>query len=295
MISKELIKKIRYIEIYTSKAVNDVLAGEYHSVFKGQGMEFDEVRAYQPGDEIRTIDWNVTARTGHPYVKRYVEEREITVLFLVDLSASGAFGSKKKLKNEIAAEFCALLAFSAIKNNDRVGLIVFTNTIELFIPPAKGTSHVLRLIRELLYFDPANKKDRAGTNIGLALDYLGRVLHKRGVVFLVSDFLDQDFEKTLGVLARKHDLIGVTVSDPRECALPDVGLLEIQDAETGEVVLVDTGCKKVRNRYEDLAREKNRKLESLFKSIGVDRIQLFTDSDYVLDIVKFFRKRMKKQ
>ena len=295
MISKELIKKIRYIEIYTSKAVDDVLAGEYHSVFKGQGMEFDEVRAYQPGDEIRTIDWNVTARTGHPYVKRYVEEREITVLFLVDLSASGAFGSKKKLKNEIAAEFCALLAFSAIKNNDRVGLIVFTNTIELFIPPAKGTSHVLRLIRELLYFDPANKKDRAGTNIGLALDYLGRVLHKRGVVFLVSDFLDQDFERTLGVLARKHDLIGVTVSDPRECSLPDVGLLEIQDAETCEVVLVDTGCKKVRNRYEDLAREKNRKLESLFKSIGVDRIQLFTDSDYVLDIIKFFRKRMKKQ
>ena len=294
MIPKELTKKIRYIQIYTSKAVNDVLAGEYHSVFKGQGMEFDEVRAYQPGDDIKTIDWNVTARTGLPYVKRYVEEREITVFFLVDLSASGFFGSLEKLKNEIAAEFCALLAFSAIKNNDKVGLIVFTDTIELFIPPAKGTSHVLRLIRELLFFGPGKKRARAGTDIALALDYLGRVLHKRGVVFLVSDFLDQDFEKTLGVLARRHDLIAVTVADPRECALPDVGLMEIQDAETGAQVLVDTGDKEVRRRYEELAREKNDKLASLFKGTGVDHIELYTDRDYVLDLVKFFRKRMKK-
>lgn len=295
MIPKELTKKIRYIQIYTSKAVNDVLAGEYHSVFKGQGMEFDEVRAYQPGDDIKTIDWNVTARTGLPYVKRYVEEREITVFFLVDLSASGFFGSLDKLKNEIAAEFCALLAFSAIKNNDKVGLIVFTDIIELFIPPAKGTSHVLRLIRELLFFGPGKKRVRAGTDIALALDYLGRVLHKRGVVFLVSDFLDQDFEKTLGVLARRHDLIAVTVADPRECALPDVGLMEIQDAETGAQVLVDTGDKEVRRRYEELAREKNDKLASLFKGTGVDHIELFTDRDYVLDLVKFFRKRMGKK
>ena len=294
MIPKELTKKIRYIQIYTSKAVNDVLAGEYHSVFKGQGMEFDEVRAYQPGDDIKTIDWNVTARTGLPYVKRYVEEREITVFFLVDLSASGFFGSLEKLKNEIAAEFCALLAFSAIKNNDKVGLIVFTDIIELFIPPAKGTSHVLRLIRELLFFSPGKKRVRAGTDIALALDYLGRVLHKRGVVFLVSDFLDQDFEKTLGVLARRHDLIAVTVADPRECALPEVGLLEIQDAETGAQVLVDTGDKEVRRRYEELAREKNDRLASLFKKTGVDHIELYTDRDYVLDLVKFFRKRMKK-
>jgi uncharacterized protein (DUF58 family) len=294
MIPKELSKKIRYLQIYTSKAVNDVLAGEYHSVFKGQGMEFDEVRAYQPGDDIRTIDWNVTARTGHPYVKRYVEEREITVFFLVDLSASGAFGSREKLKNEIAAEFCALLAFSAIKNNDKVGLIVFTDTIELFIPPAKGTSHVLRLIRELLYFNPVNKRQKAGTDIALALDYLGRVLSKRGVVFLVSDFLDQDFEKPLGVLARRHDLIGVTVADPREFALPDVGLLEIQDTETGATVLIDTSSREVRTRFEQLAREKNEKLRNLFRSTGVDHIQLFTDRDYVLDLVKFFRKRMRK-
>ena len=295
MIPKELTKKIRYIQIYTSKAVNDVLAGEYHSVFKGQGMEFDEVRAYQPGDDIKTIDWNVTARTGLPYVKRYVEEREITVFFLVDLSASGFFGSLDKLKNEIAAEFCALLAFSAIKNNDKVGLIVFTDTIELFIPPAKGTSHVLRLIRELLFFGPGKKRVRTGTDIALALDYLGRVLHKRGVVFLVSDFLDKDFEKTLGVLARRHDLIAVTVADPRECALPDVGLMEIQDAETGAQVLVDTGDKEVRRRYEELARKKNDKLASLFKGTGVDHIELYTDRDYVLDLVKFFRKRMGKK
>jgi len=293
MISKELIKKIRYIQIYTSKAVNDVLAGEYHSVFKGQGMEFDEVRAYQPGDDIRTIDWNVTARTGHPYVKRYVEEREITVFFLVDLSRSGSFGSREKLKNEVAAEFCALLAFSAIKNNDKVGLIVFTDTIQLFIPPAKGTSHVLRLIRELLFFEPGKIRKKTGTDIALALDYLGRVLHKRGIVFLVSDFLDQNFEKPLRVLARRHDLIAVTVSDPRELALPDVGLLEIQDAETGEIVVIDTGSKTVRSRYKRLAEEKNRALSDLFQSTGIDQIQLLTDRDYVLDLVKFFRKRMR--
>ncbi|MDX1775937.1 MAG: DUF58 domain-containing protein [Desulfobulbales bacterium] len=295
MIPRELIKKIRYIQIYTSKAVNDILAGEYHSVFKGQGMEFDEVRAYQPGDDIRTIDWNVTARTGHPYVKRYVEEREITVFFLVDLSASGVFGCREKLKNEIAAEFCALLAFSAIKNNDKVGLIVFTDTVEMFIPPAKGTSHVLRLIRELLYFDPVKKRQRTGTDIALALRYLGRVLHKRGVVFLVSDFHDRDFEKPLGILARRHDLIAVTVTDPCEHTLPDVGLLEIQDAETGASLLIDSGSEQVRNRYEQLGNERDEWLGSLFRSIGVDRIQLFTDRDYVLDLVSFFRKRMKKQ
>jgi uncharacterized protein (DUF58 family) len=294
VISKELAKKIRYIQIYTSKAVNDVLAGEYHSVFKGQGMEFDEVRGYQPGDDIRTIDWNVTARTGHPHVKRYVEERELTVFFLVDLSRSGSFGSREKLKNEIAAECCALLAFSAIKNNDKVGLIVFTDSIELFIPPAKGTSHVLRLIRELLFFEPQKTQNKSGTDIALALDYLGRILHKRGVIFLVSDFLDQDFEKPLGALARRHDLIAVSVSDPREQTLADAGLLEIQDAETGETVIIDTGSTAVRNRYSYLAEKRSRELSDLFQSKGIDHIQLYTDRDYVLDLVKFFRKRMKK-
>ena len=292
MIPKELIRKIRYIQISTRKAVNDVLAGEYHSVFKGSGMEFDEVRTYQPGDDIRTIDWNVTARTGHPYVKRYVEDRELTVFFLVDLSASGSFGSRDKLKREIGAEFCALLAFSAIKNNDRVGLIVFTDTIELFIPPAKGTSHVLRLIRELLYFDSSGRQKGKGTDIGGALDYLGRVMPRRGVVFLVSDFLDQGFEKSLRVLARRHDLIAVTVTDPREEKLPDVGLLEIEDAESGAITLIDTGSAAVRQSYEALARQRDEKLQSLFCAAGVDQIRLGTDRDYLLDLVKFFRARM---
>ena len=294
MISKELIKKIRSIQIYTSKAVNDILAGEYHSVFKGRGMEFDEVRAYQPGDDVRSIDWNVTARTGQPYIKRYVEEREITVFFLVDLSASGAFGSSEKLKNEIAAEFCALLAFSAIRNNDKVGLIIFTDTIELFIPPAKGTSHVLRLIRELLYFERTEKRRGRGTDIARALNYLGRVLHKRGVVFLVSDFIARGFEKPLAVLARRHDLIGVTVSDPREYELPDVGLLQIEDAESGATVVVDTGSREVRRGYAALAAQRDAGLRSIFRAAGVDHIRLFTDQDYVLDLVRFFRKRMRR-
>lgn len=294
MISKELSKKIRYIQIYTSKAVNDILAGEYHSVFKGQGMEFDEVRGYQPGDDIRTIDWNVTARTGHPHVKRYVEERELTVFFLVDLSSSGFFGSSEKLKHEIAAEFCALLAFSAIKNNDKAGLLVFTDRIELFIPPAKGTSHVLRLIRELLFFDRSQKRVRTGTDIALALDYLGRVMPKPGVVFLISDFLDQGFEKSLAVLARRHDLIGVIVADPREYDLPDLGLLEIQDAETGLTGVVDTGSRQVRGKYRQVALDRDQRLSRLFKSCGADHIRLFTDRDYVIDLVKFFRHRMKK-
>ncbi|MCP5111241.1 MAG: DUF58 domain-containing protein, partial [bacterium] len=194
----ELAKKIRYIQIYTNKAVNDVLAGEYHSVFKGRGMEFDEVREYAPGDDVRSIDWNVTARTGHPYVKRYVEERELTVIFLVDLSASGTFGSREKLKNEVAAELCALLAFSAIKNNDKVGLIVFTGEIELYIPPKKGVSHVLRLIRDLLNFAPRQTQ----TGMAGALDFLGRVTHRRAVVFLVSDFLASGFEQRLRIAAR---------------------------------------------------------------------------------------------
>ncbi len=291
MIPKELTKKIRYIQIYTSKAVNDVLAGEYHSVFKGQGMEFDEVRAYQPGDDIKTIDWNVTARTGLPYVKRYVEEREITVFFLVDLSASGFFGSLDKLKNEIAAEFCALLAFSAIKNNDKVGLIVFTDTIELFIPPAKGTSHVLRLIRELLFFGPGKKRVRAGTDIALALDYLGRVLHKRGVVFLVSDFLDQDFEKTLGVLARRHDLIAVTVADPRECALPDVGLMEIQDAETGAIRWVNTSSRSVRKAYTAYYRDQLTYFQDTFKRAGCGVLDCQVDESYVKKLLGYFKRR----
>ncbi len=291
MIPRELAKKIRRIQIYTSKAVNDILAGGYESVFKGRGMEFDEVRAYQPGDDIRTIDWNVTARTGAPYVKRYVEERELTVIFLVDLSASGEFGSMDRMKNEIAAEFCALLAFSAIKNNDKVGLIVFTDCIEMFIPPKKGVSHVLRLIRELLYFSPRQTR----TDICGALDYMGRVIRKRGVVFLVSDFLAADFAKPMRILAGRHDMIAVSVTDSRETSLPDVGLIELEDAETGESILVDTGNAQIRERYAGLGRDRTARLAQLFGRMSVDYISLHTDQDYVHDLVRFFRTREQRR
>jgi len=287
MIPRELAKKIRYIEIYTSKAVNDVLAGEYESVFKGRGMEFDEVREYQPGDEVRSIDWNVTARMGHPYVKRFVEERELTVLFLVDLSASGAFGSARQVKNDVAAELCALLAFCAIKNNDKVGLIVFTDRVEMFVPPAKGTTHVLRLIRELLDFKPRQTQ----TDIAAGLEYLGRVTTKKCVVFLVSDFLGEGFEKRLHVLGKRHDVIAVSITDPREVRVPNVGLLELEDAETGERIIIDTGSAAVRRKYETLGLERQGGLRDLFRSMDVDQIEVFTDRDYVRDLVRFFRTR----
>lgn len=290
MIPKELAQKIRFIEIYTSKAVNDILAGEYESVFKGRGMEFDEVREYAPGDEIRTIDWNVTARMGHPYVKRFVEERELTIMFLVDLSASGTFGSIDKTKNEVAAELCALLAFSAIKNNDKVGLVVFTDTIEMFIPPKKGVSHVLRLIRELLHFKP--RKTR--TDIVAALDYLGRITHKRCVVFLVSDFQCEEFEKPLRVLAKRHDLIAISITDPRETHMPDVGLIELEDAETGERILIDTGSPAFRKEYGKLGRARTSGLRNSFRSIGVDHAEIVSGRNYVKDLVRFFRSRERR-
>jgi len=290
MISQELAKKIRILQITTRKVVNDVLAGEYGSVFRGRGMEFDEVREYMPGDEIRTIDWNVTARTGTPYVKRYVEERELTVMFVVDLSASGAFGSVSKLKNEVAAEFCSLLAFSAVKNNDKVGLIVFTDQIEMYIPPKKGTQHVLRVIRELLNFRPR----QASTDIEGALDFLGKVTKKRSVVFLVSDFQAEGFEKPMRVIGKRHDLVAVTVVDPREVRLPNVGLVELEDAETGEIVLVDTGSAAVRKRYERLGREQSERFRELFASMGVDQIEVMTDRDYVPNLVRFFRTRERR-
>jgi len=290
VIPKELARKIRYLQIHTRKAVNDVLAGEYESVFKGRGMEFEEVREYQPGDEVRSIDWNVTARMGRPYVKRFVEERELTAIFLVDLSASGTFGTVRQTKNEVAAELCALLAFAAIKNNDKVGLIVFTDTVELFIPPKKGLSHVLRLIREILYFKP----EQTRTNMAEGLDYLGRVTTKRCVVFLISDFQGEGFEKPMRVLGKRHDLIAVTVTDPREKRIPNVGLVELEDAETGEMVLVDTGSVKVRNEYERMGRERTQKLKETFRSMDVDQIEVSTGEDYVRDIERFFLARERR-
>jgi len=290
MIPQEIVKKIRVIEITTKRVVNDILAGEYESVFKGRGMEFDEVREYMPGDDIRTIDWNVTARTGKPYVKRYVEERELTVIFLVDLSASGGFGSVEKLKNELAAEFCALLAFSAVKNNDKVGLVLFTDKVEKYIPPKKGTTHVLRVIRELLNF----RVTSSDTDIAGALDYLGKVLTKRAVVFLVSDYEAEGYEKAMKMIGKKHDLIAVTIVDPREVELPDVGLIELEDAETGEVVLVDTSSPAVRERYSRLGQERMKRLKGLFASMGIDQIEIKTGTDYVHSLMQFFRVRERR-
>jgi len=291
MIPKELSKKIRYIQIYTSKKVNDVLAGEYQSAFKGAGMEFDEVREYQPGDEVRSIDWNVTARQGHPFVKRFHEERELTVMFLVDLSASGQFGTAGQLKNDLAAELCALLSFSAVKSNDKVGLILFTDRIERFIPPAKSVSRALRIIREVLGFRPTG----AQTDIAGALDFLGRVIRKRCVVFLVSDFQGEGFVKPMRVLSRKHDVIAVSVSDPRELHLPDVGLLELEDAETGEIVLVDTGSRAVRANYDRMGEQQRSHLANTFRTMDVDQIELLTGDDYAKKLVHFFRRRKKRR
>jgi uncharacterized protein (DUF58 family) len=290
MIPEELVKRIRYIQIYTSKSVNGVLAGEYESTFKGRGMEFDEVREYAPGDEIRTIDWNVTARSGKPFVKRYVEERELSVMFIVDLSASGTFGSISRTKNEVAAELCALLAFSAVKNNDKVGLVVFTDVVELFIPPKKGNTHVLRLIRELLNFEPR----KTSTDINAALDYLGKVTQRHSVVFLVSDFQETGYESAMRIMAKRHDLIAVSVTDPREVRLPNVGLIELEDAETGEIVLVDTSSQRIRSEYERRGRDRTAELSSRFASMGVDQIAIRTDEDYVRSIVRFFAQREKR-
>jgi len=290
MIPKELIKKIRQIEIYTSRAVNASFAGQYESVFKGRGMQFDEVREYTPGDDIRTIDWNVTARTGRPYIKRFVEEREMTVMFAVDLSASGDFGTVNKMKNELAAEFCAVLAFAAAKNNDKGGLLIFTDRIELYIPPKKGLRHMLRLIRELLYF----KMPKRRTNIPQALDYLAKVIRKRATVFLVSDFIETDFKKPLSLLNKRHDVIAVSVRDRAEIALPGVGLIEFADAETGQTILIDTSSRKFRNQYSGTSAERFDELKNMLRTINIDCIDINTDKPYVQDLVRFFHMRHRR-
>jgi uncharacterized protein (DUF58 family) len=291
MIPQELIKKIRQIQIYTSRMVDTSFAGQYESVFRGRGMEFDEVREYTPGDDIRTIDWNVTARTGRPYIKRFVEEREMTVIFAVDLSASGDFGTVNKSKNELAAEFCAVMAFAAAKNNDKVGLLIFADQIELYIPPKKGINHMLRLIRELLYFKMPERR----TDISQALDYLARVVRKRATVFLVSDFIETDFKKPLSLLNKRHDVIAVSVRDRAEVALPNVGLIEFADAESGEIILVDTSSKQFRNKYNNSCTQRFDKLNSMLRTINVDCVSISTDKPYVQDLVRFFHMRHRRR
>ena len=287
MIPKELIKKIRRIQITTAHTVNDVLAGQYHSAFKGRGMEFEEVRAYQIGDDVRTIDWNVSARFGHPFVKVYREERELTVMLLVDMSRSHEFGTSRQLKRDLAAEVCATLAFSAIKNNDMVGLICFTDRIEKFVPAKKGTTHVLRVIRELLYHRP----EGTGTDLAGAFDYLNRVTTRRSVVFLVSDFQAGGYERSLRIARRRHDVIPVSIADRREIELPDVGLVELIDAETGRTVLVDTSSKRLRREYTTTAGARQIEREQLFRRMDIDEISLLTGESFVEPLKRFFRKR----
>ena len=287
MIPKEVLRKIRRIQITTSRMVTDVFAGQYHSIFKGKGMEFDEVREYQPGDDIRSIDWNVTARMGHPFIKKFVEERELTVMLLLDASQSCHFGSVKQLKNQLAAELSSVLAFSAIQNNDRVGLIIFTDRIEKFVPPRKGLRHVLRVIREALYFKPQGK----GTDISLALEYLNKVTTRRAIAFVISDFFDEGYKNLLSVSNRRHDIIAVTITDPREVDLPNVGIIKMDDAETGEKVLVDTSDHQLRIRYKENAMKRIRERQKMLRSIAVDNIDIHTDMPYATELIKFFRTR----
>ncbi len=289
-IPKEILRKVRRIEIKTRSLVDNVFSGQYHSVFKGRGMEFAEVREYQYGDDIRTIDWNVSARMGSPFVKQFQEERELTVMLVVDASGSGDFGSVSQMKGEMAVELAALLAFSAIKNNDRVGLLMFTDEVEKFVPPKKGRRHVLRVLRELLYFRPRRK----GTDISVALRYLDRVLGHKAVVFLVSDFLDTGYDKILRVAARRHDLIALPITDPREEELPPIGLVELEDAETAERFLVDTFDPEFRSGYARLADRTARQLENRFRNMKIDSVALSTGAPYVERLVQFFERRARR-
>ncbi|MCU0342369.1 MAG: DUF58 domain-containing protein [Ignavibacterium sp.] len=290
MLTKELLKQVRQIEIRTKGLVNQVFSGEYHSVFKGRGMEFSEVREYQFGDDIRNIDWNVTARFGHPYIKVFEEERELTVILMVDLSGSLMFGSVSKTKQRIAAELTAILAFSALKNNDKVGLILFTDKIEKFVPPRKGRKHVLRIIREVLSFEPEGKT----TNLKGALEYMNNTIKKKSIAFLLSDFMDEGYEKILRIVGRKHDLIGIVLDDRREKEIPNIGLVKLADAETGAERWIDTSSKRVRSQMISDRKEKEKIRNSIFTRSGLDRIEVTTSSNYIQPLVQFFRRREKR-
>ena len=286
-LSPELFEQIRAIQIRTQRLVTDAWAGEYESAFRGQGMEFEDVRAYVPGDDIRRIDWNVTARAGAPFVKQHREERELTVVLAVDVSSSGLFGSVRRTKNEVAAEVAAVLAYSAIKSNDKVGLVVFTDHVEHFIPPKKGRAHLWRVIRDILTFRPT----RGGTSVSTALEFLGRVLSRRAVIFLVSDLLDHGFELPLRLAARRHDITAVRISDPRVLALPDVGLLELEDLESGRRVLVDTSDPAALAHLRDHAEREREAQSELLRAAGVGEIRIDTDHGYVEPLMRYFRAR----
>ncbi len=290
MLSPEVLRQIRRLHFRARRSVEDLLGGEYHSVFKGAGIAFDEVREYQPGDDVRAIDWNVTARMGHPFIKRYIEERELTVLLVIDWSGSQFFGTSRHEKKDVAAEIAAILAFSAIANNDRVGLLGFTDRIERFIPPRKGIRHVLRLLREVLCCQPQGR----GTSLRGALDFVSRVLHRRAIVFLISDFLSEDFEVPLKRTARKHDLVGIRITDAREEELPAVGLLEIEDAETGSRRLLNTSNRMVRKSLEEQARRRSQDLRRLARAARFDLIEMSTDGSHLDALVRFFQQRERR-
>lgn len=287
MLPRQVLRQIRRLQLRARRAVEDLLGGEYHSVFKGSGIVFEEVREYQPGDDIRAIDWNVTARMGHPFIKRFIEERELTVVLVVDVSGSQQFGTRAQLKQEVAAELAAVLAFSAISNNDRVGLVQLTDQVERFVPPGKGVRHVLRLIRDVLFAQP----QRRTTSLREGLDFVNRVLRRRAIVFLLSDFLDRDYDRAFQRTGRRHDLIAVRITDPGEEELPDVGLLEVADAETGERLLVDTGSRAVRDTYRAEAIQRREQLRQLARSASVDLVEVSTDGGHLDALIRFFRLR----
>jgi uncharacterized protein (DUF58 family) len=285
--TKEILKKIRRLELRTRRFVETAFAGQYHSVFKGRGMNFDEFRQYQFGDEVRSIDWNVTARMGEPFVRKYVEERELTVMLLVDVSASGGFGTASYSKRELAAEVASLLAFCAIRNNDKVGLLLFTDQVELFVPPRKGRTHTLRLIREILYFEPRGR----GTNLANPLDFLNRVTTRRAVVFVVSDFQASGYERALSICSRRHDLIALPVEDPGERALPNVGIVQLEDPETGKTFEVNFSDRRVRAEFQRVSERHRQDREALFRRKKIDSVSLRTDQDYFPMLRSFFLRR----
>lgn len=297
-LTRDILKKVRQIEVRTNRLVNDSLAGSYQSVFKGRGMNFDEVREYVPGDDIRTIDWNVTARTGIPHIKKFTEERELTIMLMIDISGSGEFGSSASSKRELMAELGSVLAFSAVRNSDKVGLILFTDATELYIPPKKGRGHILRIIREILYFKPKGVK----TDVKGALDFVNRVIKRKCVSFLISDFaLPGEFEEEmkqlqpkLQITNRRHDLISLMVSDPREYELPDVGWITLEDAESGEQVEVNTSDRQVREEYNSIATQRQKMIQKGMRHAGVDLLDLRTDRSYLPPLLSFFRDRKKR-
>ncbi len=289
METNELLKRVRKIEIKTRGLSRHIFAGEYHSAFKGRGMAFSEVREYQYGDDFRSVDWNVTARFNHPYIKVFEEERELTVMLLLDVSGSGEFGTQSRYKSTMITEIAALLSFSAIQNNDKVGVILFTDRIERFIPPKKGRQHILKIIRELIDFKPTSRL----TNLTIPLRYLANVIKKRSIAFLISDFMDDNFEDALKIVSKKHDMVGLRIYDIREMELPNIGLMKVKDAETGQFTWIDTGSQRVRNSYKDIYKKRQDELNDLLMRAGVDNVSIAAHEDYVKPLMRLFKKRAK--